>query len=103
MKVFLSHPMGGLDEEMIKNVRKEMTEFVNDILEDKPKIIDSYFSNVENIYFAAQNHSLDCLGFSIRLLADADIIVMGKGWEYSRGCKIEHECAILYDIQIIYM
>lgn len=104
MKVFLSHPMNGLTEDMIKEVRAEMIQFADDIIEEKAEIINSYFESENAVkYSPSKNHSLDCLGASIRTLAEADMIIMGKGWEYARGCRIEHECAVQYGIHIVYM
>ena len=42
---------------------------------------------------------------STRAIADlskADVAFFSNGWEHSRGCKIEHACAVEYGIPIIY-
>lgn len=36
-----------------------------------------------------------------RLLSTADVAYFAKGWEEARGCKLEHECAIQYGIDVI--
>ena len=41
-----------------------------------------------------------CLAHSIQCLADADIVYFAEGWENARGCKIEHEIAKQYGIEI---
>ena len=43
------------------------------------------------------------LGKSLELLSNANVIVLGKGWERSRGCRIEHEGAVQYGISVIYI
>lgn len=42
------------------------------------------------------------LAKSIELMDDADRIVMMKGWEKSRGCRIEHEVAVAYGREVVY-
>ena len=46
--------------------------------------------------------SLKYLAKSIELLADADLLLCIGDWKNARGCKIEHECAKQYGIQIQY-
>ena len=41
------------------------------------------------------------LAKSIALLATADIVYFDEGWERARGCRIEHECAVAYEIDRI--
>ena len=47
------------------------------------------------------NVSLWYLSKSIEFLSMADIAYFASGWWNARGCKIEHECAEAYGIQII--
>ena len=41
------------------------------------------------------------IGKSLELLADADVAYFAPGWEEARGCKIEHTCAVEYNIDRI--
>ena len=41
------------------------------------------------------------LGKSLELLAGADIAYFAKGWQDARGCRIEHTCAVEYNIDRI--
>lgn len=41
------------------------------------------------------------LGKSLELLSTADIAYFAKGWDSARGCKIEHDCAVAYNIDAI--
>lgn len=90
MKLFISQPMRGKTPEQIKKERDLITSLFSDV-----EIINSYF---ENKY----EDPLVCLGESIKLLADADIVYFCNGWEYYNGCYIEHECAKRYGKKIIY-
>lgn len=42
------------------------------------------------------------LGKSLELLSTADIAYFADGWTYSRGCRVEHLCAIEYGIDIVH-
>ena len=65
--------------------------------EGKPvEFIDSYFSA------GASKNPIDSLGKSISLIGEADLVVFAPGWENARGCRIEHEVAKEYGIQIAY-
>ena len=41
------------------------------------------------------------LGKSLELLSTADVAYFAEGWNEFRGCKIEHTCAVEYDINRI--
>ena len=59
------------------------------------KVIDSVLKNVK------VKNPVECLSKSIGKLAKADIAYFAKGWENARGCKIEHEIAKQYGIEIM--
>lgn len=98
MKVFISQPMQGKTDEEIKKEREHIINFCKENLkgEDDIEIIDSYFEGAPH-----DAKPLWFLGKSLELLSTADIAVFAKGWEYARGCKIEHECAMAYDIAVL--
>lgn len=98
-KVFISQPMRGFSEEEILKAREEAKDHIKKSIGEDVEIINSYFENY--------NPSKGCiplkyLAKSIDLLADADIIYMGKDWSKARGCMIEHTCARDYGITRIY-
>lgn len=101
-KLFISQPMRNrTDEEIIAergNIVKEIKEKFNN---EDIEIIDSFipYAPSEDI----KTIPLWYLGKALMLLSNADIIYFAKGWEYNRGCRIEHTCAIEYGIDnIIY-
>lgn len=57
--------------------------------------IDSYFSE------GASKNPLDSLGKSISLMGDADIVIMARGWQEARRCRLEYEVARAYDKLIL--
>ena len=96
-KVFISQPMKDRTNQEIEQERKEIIEKA-----------EKYFGEIEVIdsFFKDAPHDAKPLWFlvkSLELLSNADVIVLGKGWEHARGCRIEHECAIQYGIKIAYI
>lgn len=41
------------------------------------------------------------LGTAISLMSSADVVFFAKGWENSRGCKIERQVAESYGIECV--
>ena len=97
VKIFISQPMKDKTNQEIEQERKKIIEKVRKYF-GEVEVIDSFFKdaphNAKPLWF---------LGKSLELLSNANIIVLGKGWENSRGCRIEHECAVQYGISVIYV
>ena len=91
-KVFISQSMNGRSNRAIK--------------EERQPIIETYESKgyeiIDSILDMGPANAIEYLAESIRLMNDADIVVMMKGWAKSRGCRIEHEIAVAYDKEIVY-
>ena len=99
VKIFISQPMKDKTNQEIEQERKEIIEKVRKHFEKiEVKVIDSFFKDAPH-----DTKPLWFLGKSLELLSNANVIVLGKGWECSRGCRIEHECAVQYGIPIIYI
>ena len=99
VKIFISQPMKDKTNQEIEQERKEIIEKIRKHFEKiEVKVIDSFFKDASH-----DAKPLWFLGKSLELLSNANVIVLGKGWENSRGCKIEHECAVQYGILIIYI
>lgn len=96
-KLFISQPMRGKTDEEILAVREQAIASAERELGEKVEVIDSFFQSVPEV----ENKSLWCLGKSLQLMADADVVYFAKDWENYRGCKIENECAIEYGIELV--
>ncbi len=96
MRFFISMPMRGLTHEQIRQRWKEIKNKIENTYEDA-EVIDSIIKPKGNM----ELNPLYCLGTSISMLASADAIVLADGWGQSRGCAIERQCAVRYDILII--
>lgn len=90
MKIMISQPMRGKNNQQIKEEREELVEKLKSkgyevadtiISEEAPKNID------ESIYYLSK---------SIAFIGSVDAVVFMKGWETARGCQIEHEVARKY-------
>ena len=95
-KIFISQPMRDKTEAEINKEREYILQELKKKYNDDIHIIDTYFAGHKYT-------PLQCLGKSIELLSKADLAVFAAGWEYARGCKIEHECAVSYGIPVLYM
>lgn len=89
---------GKTDEEILKE-RSEAIEKVKDIVNEDVELIDSFIKDDPK---DIKNNALWCLGQSIKFLSDADVAYFTNDWKEARGCKIEHECAKVYGVPIIY-
>ena len=64
------------------------------------EVIDSVIKDFDKIQ--AKNKPIYCLAKSIKFLSEADLLYCAKGWQSARGCKIEHEIAVEYGLEVIY-
>ena len=97
MKLFISQPMKDKTNEEIKSERNEIIQRVKEIYKDEEiEVIDSFFENAPH-----EANPLWFLGKSLELLSTADCAYFAEGWKDYRGCKIEHEAAVHYGIDIV--
>lgn len=97
IKIMLSRPMKGKTREEIEKEEKEMANLLFDKYEDNCEIISSIVKNRE------EKSELECFSESIFFMSMADVLAMGFGWENARGCKLEHEIAKAYHMEIVYL
>ncbi len=98
-KLFISQPMRGLTDEEILKVREEIRAKAEKVIGEPVELIDSFIKD----YPGEVNKSIPVwyLGKSIQFLSEADVAYFGGDWSNARGCKIEHEIAVQYDIDRI--
>lgn len=103
-KAMQSQPMGGKSEEEIKTTRERamaaLTEkgfyVVNTLFTDEWYDAESVKSG--NVV----QRSLFFLAKSLEEMSKCHAVYFCKGWENARGCRIEHEAAKAYGLEIIY-
>lgn len=95
--LFISQPMNGKsDEEIILERDNAILAAQEALGGEAVQVIDSFFQAAPH-----EANPLWFLGKSLELLAAADVAYFAKGWNEARGCKIEHECAVQYGVQVI--
>ena len=94
-KLFISQPMRDKTDEEIKAERAEIIKRVTERF-GEVEVIDSFFESAPH-----DARPLWFLGKSLELLSTADCAYFAEGWKDYRGCKIEHECAVQYGIDIV--
>lgn len=104
MKAMLSQPMGGkTDEEIIatreraiKALEAQGYEVVNTLFTDE-------WYNHENMEKRGVVQIPLCfLAKSLENMSLCHTVYFCKGWEKARGCRIEHDAAIAYGLNVIY-
>ena len=102
MKVMISQPMNGKNEFEIKATKEEAVKFLE---ENGYEVVNTLFDDVwihrENMD-GVTKIPLYFLAKSLESMSKCDAVYFCKGWEYARGCKIEHEAAVEYGLKIIY-
>ena len=92
MNIFISQPMKNKTTEQIEQEREECVETLKKLFGESINILDTVF------YFTEDVPALVYLGHSIEVLAKADLAVFMDGWKDARGCRIENQCAVDYNI-----
>ena len=103
-KIMISQPMNGLTEEEIINAQKKYFEYAK---KENLEVVNTYFKDE---WYSQDSMSLRgvvqmpvCfLAMSLEKMSQCNIVYFAKGWENARGCKIEHEVALQYGLDIIY-
>ena len=110
INIFISQPMTGKSEEEILATRQKEIEKIHQFFDadgEQVNIIASYIDDATRKHFQKYtsddiNWDIFWLSQSLERLAMADAIWLCEGWEYSKGCNVELECAIQYGLVIVY-
>lgn len=95
-KLFISQPMRGKTDEEILAVREKAIKAAEKLIGEPVEVIDSFFRSAP-----VDAKPLWFLGKSLELLSTADVAYFAPRWSDFRGCKIEHTCAVEYNIDRI--
>lgn len=104
LKCMISQPMGGKTEEEIVATRERAIK----ILEEKGYEVvntlftDEWYSKEKMDERGVVQIPLCFLAKSLENMSLCHTVFFCKGWEHARGCKIEHDAAVAYDIECIY-
>jgi hypothetical protein len=103
-KAMLSQPMAGKTEGEIVSTRERAIA----ILEGKGYEIvntlftDEWYSNEAMTARGVVQIPLCFLAKSLENMSLCHAAYFAKGWENARGCRVEHEAAVAYGLEIIY-
>ena len=104
MKAMLSQPMAGkTDEEIIatrekavKILQKKGYKVVNTLFTDE------WYSDKSMKERGVVQIPLCFLAKSLESMSVCHAVYFCDGWEHARGCRIEHEAALAYGLEVIY-
>lgn len=104
MKAMLSQPMGGKSEEEIIATRNRAISFLQ---ENGYEIVNTLFTDEWYSNNAMESRGvvqipLCFLAKSLENMSLCHVVFFCKGWETARGCRIEHDAAKAYGLEIIY-
>ena len=99
MRVFISQPMRGLTIEQIQERRDQICEMLVEVFNKDIEFID-YINKDEELQ---KKGSVAMLGYSVGLMADADLVVVDDVEYGYAGVHIESEVARGYNVPIIGM
>ena len=96
--------MNGLTDEQIDETRNRFFEFA---CKEKFDVVNTFFTGGFNSPSSIKSRGIIqipvyFLAKSLEYMSECSTVYFAKGWENARGCKIEHEVALQYGLEIIY-
>ena len=103
-KIMISQPMNGFTDEQIVETRNRFLQFAK---KENLEVINTFFTGGFNSPSSMKSRGIIqipvCfLSISLEKMSQCNTVYFAKGWENARGCKIEHEVALQYGLDIIY-
>ena len=104
MKAMLSQPMNGKTEKEILQTRERAVKALNEKGYDvvNTSFTDQWYSDENRKQRGVVHIPLCFLAKSLENMSKCHVAYFCKGWEKTRGCKIEHDVAVAYGLDIIY-
>lgn len=103
-KAMLSQPMAGKTNEEIVSTRKKAVSVLNRMGYEVVNTLftDEWYSKEKMEERGVVQIPLCFLAKSLENMSLCHTVYFCKGWENARGCRIEHEAAKAYGLEIIY-
>lgn len=98
MKIFISQPMRGKTDAEILAERERVIEAAKAKWGDDVEALESFFQGAP-----AEAKPLWFLGESLKVMADADAVILCPNWCLTRGCIVEAAAANRYNIPTFVM
>ena len=96
MKVMISQPMNGKKESQIRLERQKVIKILEDL---GWQVIDTIFTDEAP---KSCNPAIYYVSKSIEEISKVDAVMFMNGWEKARGCRIEHDICLQYEILTMY-
>lgn len=98
-KAMLSQPMAEKTPEEIVEVRDKAIKYLE---KSGFQVVDTYFPNdLKYLTVDILSKPLFLLGKSLMYMSYCDAVYFCKGWDKTRGCRIEHDAAVAYGLEVI--
>lgn len=103
-KAMLSQPMAGKSDEEIKATREHAIKVLTDLDFEIVNTLftDEWYSKEKMTERGVVQIPLCFLAKSLENMSLCHTVYFCKGWEKTRGCKLEHDAAVAYGLEIIY-
>nr|DAE36979.1 MAG TPA: protein of unknown function (DUF4406) [Bacteriophage sp.] len=98
MKIFISQPMRGKTDAEILAERERAIKAAKAKWGDDVEVLESFFQGAPT-----EAKPLWFLGESLKVMADANAVIVCKGWSDARGCKVEIVAAEAYKLPVFFM
>ena len=98
MKIFISQPMRNKTDAEILAERKRVIKAAKAKWGDDVEVLDGFFQGAPT-----ETKPMWFLGESLKVMADADAVIVCKGWSYTRGCKVEIVTADAYKLPVFFL
>ena len=104
MKAMLSQPMAGKTEEEITATRDRAIAALEGMGYEiiNTRFTDEWYSKESMEKRGVVNIPLCFMAKSLEHMSLCHVAYFCKGWENARGCRIEHEAAKAYGLEILY-
>lgn len=96
-RAMIIQPMAGRQRDQIKFAKAKATRALE---RDGYEVVNTLFG--DDLGDKVSNSSVAYLAESIRCMADVHLVYVCSGWEQARGCRIEHQIAKDYGIEVRY-
>ena len=94
----ISQPMKGIDPDKVK-LQREKAEAAVKLAGYEP--IDDIYQG-DNFKYDVADETVWHMGLALARLSRAHAIYMCDGWGAARGCRMEHQAAVAFGVDVLY-
>lgn len=102
-KAMLSQPMGGLTEQEIITTRSRA---IAELERRGYEVVNTLFTREDEWFREMMERGvvqipLSFLAESLKSMSLCHAVYFCRGWQNARGCRIEHDAAVVYGLEVI--